>query len=314
MSKAAKGIHADLSRKLGRRPAVKKAAIAFADHVTVELTAPIADVAPALVWPMDVNDLWGDCVVAAVDHALQAIYTTLAGGWHNWTHDEIAAFYRTQNPGFDPNTKAHGSGSADDAGMVIQDFLAELTREGVLLGFAKIDHTDAEQVKLATWLGLAIITGEDLRKAQQEQDDVWEYVPKSGEWGGHATTWVGYHDELDTAVTWGRLVEMAPSFVDNQVEEAWFILTQAHVDHAAFREGFDLESFGAAYEKITGRTFPKVHPTEPITPAEVDPDHALADVLRPWAAKPHRGINRIAAQAASRWLVDKGLQTPPAAR
>jgi hypothetical protein len=60
---------------------------------------------------------------------------------------------------------------------------------------------------------------------------------------------------------------MTQSFVIHQVSEAWFILTEDLIAHPAFRAGFDLASFSAAYTAITGSPFPVVVPPDPVPPA-----------------------------------------------
>ncbi|MBL7487529.1 MULTISPECIES: hypothetical protein [unclassified Frankia] len=309
------GIHAHPDRKLGRRPNdAAKPRLLFAEFVAAAPAHPVADPAPDLSWPMDGNDQFGDCVVAGSDHALQAIYTTLAGSYTNWTSDQIVAFYRTQNPDFDPET---GSG---DGGMVIQDFLSYLVKQGVILGFAAIDPHNEDEVKAAVYLGLAIVTGEDLDVAQQTQT-IWDHVAGSAEWGGHCTVWVGYpgSPDYDTCVSWGQEVQMTQRFVTSQVSEAWFIVTQAHVDHPAFRAGFDLASFAAAYTAMTGRPFPvdvppgpTPTPPTPTPPTPVPPtppadaDAELWQSVRSWANGRHVGSAKKAASALTAWAHAKG--------
>jgi len=306
---SAVGIHDHPTKKTGRREPSNGPAIDFADHLLVPPSAPIADVAPQLVWPMDKNDEWGDCVVAGADHTLETVNTALLGSYTNWSVDQILAYYRTQNPDFDPNT------GVGDNGMDIQTFLSYLVKHGVILGFAKIDHTNPAEMDAAIYLGLAIITGENLTVAQQTQT-VWDIVPGDAPWGGHCTTSVGYPGAArDTCVTWGALVDMTEAFVAQAVEEAWFVITQAHVDHPGFRAGYDMASFAAAYKQLTGRDFPvPVAPPAPSpTPAPpapapaVDPDHALAAVARAWVSHRHVGQNHVMALALQQWLAAKSL-------
>lgn len=260
------GIHAHPTLKLGRRPAdPTRPALNFADHLVTVPAHPIADPPPNLDWPMDGNDSYGDCVVAGLDHALEAIYTALAGSYTNWTAGQIVAFYQTQNPHFNPDDPNNGPGSDADGGMEISTFLSYLVKQGVILGFAKINAGNQAEVEAATYLGLAIVTGEDLTVSQQNQT-IWDYVPGDPDWGGHASAWVGYDGKDDVCVTWGGLMGMTQGFVDHQVSEAWFIITQAQVNNPDFRDGFDLGGFAAAYTALTGRPFPAVPPTPPPAP------------------------------------------------
>lgn len=306
MTSTAVGIHTHSTKKLGVRPNdPSKPRAHLRDFLTVVPDHPLTDAAPPLTYPMDKNDEWGDCVVAGADHALQVIYTLLAGpgSWTNWTDSQILDNYRTQNKNFDPSSTTHGPGSADDGGMIIQDFLSYLVKQEVILGFAAVDPKNTEELKAAIWLGVAIITGEDLQVAQQNQT-VWDYVGGSGDWGTHCTTLVGYHPS-PTTVTWGELVDMTIAFIQHQMSEAWFIITKAHIEHPNFRAGFDLAKFAQAYTALTERPFP-VDITDPPGP---DPTPAGGDfpwaVLDPWLADPHRyALTSKAAKAIQAWRAE----------
>ena len=301
------GIHDHPNQKLGRRDPSNGPAIEFGEHVTdTPPTAPIVNPAPQLVWPMDMNNEWGDCVVAGFDHGMEAIYKALVGSYTNLTVSQSLSYYRTQNPDFDPTT------GVGDNGMDIQTFLAYLAKHGQILGFAKIDHTNPAEMDTAIYLGLAIITGETLTKAQQTQQ-VWDVVPNDPVWGGHCTVSVGYPGaDRDTCVTWGKTIDMTERFVQTAVEEAWFVVTQAHINNPSFRAGYDMVSFAAQYKALTGRDFPvPVTPPAPAPaptpPAPVDPDHELAQVAKVWASQRHYGQNHVMALALQKWIVEKSL-------
>lgn len=293
MTAPAEGIHDHPTLKLGARTGRLRSdtpALPFREFLRVAPQHPLVDAAPDLVYPMDKNDAAGDCVVAGLDHALQVIYELLGVPRSNWTDDQILKYYQTQNPGF----KSWGdAGGSDDQGMDIQAFLSYLVKQGVILGFASVDPTDQDSMKAAIYLGLAVVTGQDLRVAQQSQG-TWDYVAGSPDWGGHCTCSVGFPGpDRETAVTWGALKDMTQTFVSKQMSEAYFVVTQVHVDHAAFREGFDLVKFGEAFTQLTGRPFPVVVPEpgpapDPVpvppqpVPAPTDVDTQLADAAKTW--------------------------------
>jgi hypothetical protein len=269
------GPHAHPSKKLGKlAPIPGRKAVPFGSFLTVAPAHPLVDVAPNLIYPMDHNDQAGDCVVAALDHALQVICALLGVARPNWTDAELLAFYRTQNPNF--RSWADG-GKSVDGGMVIQTFLEYLVAQGVILAFGKVDHTNEDELKAATYLGLAIVTGEVLDVAQQTQT-VWDYK-RTAQWGGHATCTVGYQATPDrqTVVTWGELVDVTQAFITHQLDEAWFVLTQAHVDHPDFREHFDLAGFAAAVSELTaGKVVVPVPAPQPPAPPVPAPGPAPA--------------------------------------
>ena len=295
MTEPAVGIHNHPVLKLGARTgslASNTPVLHARDFLTAVPAHPVADPIPGFTYPMDRNDQAGDCVVASGDHALQIVGTLLTGAYVNWSDAQLLRAYQSQNPGFTSWTDA---GGPNDQGMDVQQFLSWMVKQGFILGFAKIDPTSEDEVKAAIWLFLAVITGQDMQVAQQS-GDVWDYVKGSASWGGHATVWGGFPgspDDIDT-VSWGAVYEMTQAFVQHQVTEAYVIITQAHVDHAAFREGFDLVKFGEAFTQLTGRAFPVVVPTPPVptpvpvpvppqpNPEPVDVDTQLADAAKVW--------------------------------
>lgn len=283
------------SRPLGRRPhdpvKVRERSLHLKDFLTGQLPPyPIADVSSVPgPWPMDGNDRYGDCVVAMVDHGLQIINQSLGVQYTNWSTAKIVDYYRSQNPDFDPSGGPNGPGSDADGGMIVQDFLSYLAKEGTLLGFASFDPTNEAEVKAATWLFLSPFTGVDLQVAQQTQA-TWDYVPGSPEWGGHAIPLLGYRGVPDdfTCVTWGDEGDMTARFVRLLMSEAWVPVTRELVDHPDFRAGFDLVKFAEAYTEITGRPFPIEPPPPPPPPEPPGPgswwDAVVAFLAKIWDA------------------------------
>jgi hypothetical protein len=273
-------------RMLGRRPPARRATLRIADFIRVLPDHPPVDAAPALRWPMDHNDQAGDCVVASIDHLLQCVHAQLGVPRVNWTDAQLLELYRTQNPGF--RSWADGDGPEDN-GMVMQTFLEELVRRGEIVAFGAVDHDDAEALRAAVWVGLAIATGEMLDVAQSRQE-VWDYVPGSPTWGGHATVSVGYESAPagHAVVTWGELVPITQAFIDHQVEEAWFVLTRAHLAHEGFRNAFDVPGFAAAVAALTDG---KVQVPTDVPPGPTPGGDPLADFPWPaiddWADRPH---------------------------
>lgn len=231
-----------------------------------------------LNYPMDENDQWGDCVLAALDHYFEVVCKTLGLTWTNWTRDQILAYYRTQNPDFDPNgtEDTNGPGSDADGGMDIQTFLNYLVKQGLLLGFGKVP---VSSIDAAVYCGVAIVTGETLVQANESQK-VWD-VPGGSEIGGHCTDTVGFDPDEDTIVSWGALYGMTKKFVKSQVEEAWFPIPQVLVDHPTFRANFDLAMFGSAFTSLTGKPF---NYTPSVTPPVVTPPVVVPPVTPPEGA------------------------------
>lgn len=220
---------------------------------------------------MDLNDRAGTCVPTGFDNWRRMATKILAGAAVEASERDIVAWYRTQNPGFDPNGSAdtNGPGSSADQGMVIQDFLAYLAREGLILGFAAVDVHDDEMLKACAWLAMGPINGLTLTEAQvgaQFDTGTWDEVPGRVV-GGHCVPTAAYtaadKAEEDCA-SWQQRVHMTARFLDARRDEAWAVLLPEHLTHPGFRAGFDVAAFAAAFEAITGRPFPA--PVQPPAP------------------------------------------------
>src|ERR1700753_271441 len=255
------GLHFNGQKRLGWIPRdPNKPIIHFEDHLletddfrmeaAVIPQHPIVDTWPVtgIVWPMDHNDEAGDRVVAGGAPALQALAVLLGIPRSNWTDAQMLKYYQTQNPGFKSWADA---GGPNDNGMVIQDFLAYLVKEGTILAFGLVNAANEDAMKAAAYLGLANVTGETLDIAQQSQS-VWDYTKRWRVWGGHCTATVAYGDtsgkvsDLFKIVTWGSTVEATPAFFAQQVEEVYFIVTADLVAHPSLRQQYDLVSLVAA--------------------------------------------------------------------
>ena len=262
------GIHSNPGFAKGKRAPSKRDSVKFGDFLITLPTLPLVDLPPTYNYPMDGNDVVGDCVVAGWDHSLQVILGLLFGIQKNFTQDQIWAFYKTQNPNFDPNGTAstNGPGSSSDNGMDIQVFLEYLVAQKYILGFASINWKNEAQLKAAIYLGLSVMTGVQLQQAQMSQFDigVWDFVPGSPVDGGHCIPLVGFLGSPDnlSLISWGKLLLGTMPFILNQMDECWFILTQAHIDHPSFRNHFDLAGFAQAVNAITnGKVVIAVNPT-----------------------------------------------------
>lgn len=267
------GIHAHPHLKLGARPEnTAKPKVAFSDFLTAVPSHPLTDLGPKLAFDMDQNQVAGVCAVAAVNHALQVIYSLLQEPFTPWTYDQILAYYQTQNPGF--RSWADGGNDALDGGMIIADFLSYLVKQGVILAFAKVDHTNDEELQAAIYLGLCLVSGANLQVAQQNAT-VWDDVPGSPDWGGHATAQDGYMPAYET-ISWGSdRFRMTPAFMTRRVSEVYLVITQAHIDHPGFRENLSLDALTRRLEQLTGRMF-HFTPTPPVPPGPPAPPPAPA--------------------------------------
>jgi hypothetical protein len=230
--------------KLGKLKPIHKDSISFGDFLTVPPIYPLVDTPPNFIYPMDLNDSIGDCVVAGFDHSRQIITGLLTGTQKNFTIDEIKAFYATQNP------------NGTDNGMSMQLFLEYLVTNKYIVGFASVNWKNEDELKSAIYLGLGIMTGVQLQQAQEQQfgnNQTWDSVVGSPIIGGHCIPASGFLTPANeySIITWGKQIQTTKNFVANQMDEAWFILMQEHIDHPNFRNHFDLQGFSDAVKAIT---------------------------------------------------------------
>lgn len=242
----------------GKLAPVNRVSVSFGDFLKVMPTVPLVDMAPDLVYPMDGNDRVGDCVIAGWDHFRQTVTYLLTGTGLNFTQDQLWKFYQTQNPKFDPNgsSTTNGPGSQYDCGMSEQLFLEWLATNKYILGFGQVTLMNEQLLRAAIYIGLGVIIGVQLQEAQQNQfaTGKWDFVPGSPTEGGHCIDIVGFDTttELYEIITWGAKIKCTWNFLAHQMDEAWFVITQYHVDHPGFRNHFDLSAFADAVSTITG--------------------------------------------------------------
>lgn len=249
---------------------------------------------PADAWGMRLNGTYGTCMAAAVANSRLVTTTWLTDKPVNWTDDQVAEFYKTQNPDF-PN---------QDEGMVMQLALEEAHKNGLpeldadgnpvkALAFAQVDLTNEDEVDAAVAIFGGVLWGVYVTAANEDEFDLnqpWDYV-RSQNLGGHAVEGVGYEDGQDF-VTWATETSFTDAFRMHQAEECWIVIWPEHLGTKQFQEGVDLQALAEAYTELTGDPFPidappAPEPTPTPTPAPepdptpVDPDQQLAELLGP---------------------------------
>lgn len=287
---------------LGRRaPIPGKVAVRFADIRTGLVPAhPSVVTRSGLVrdWDIRGNDRYGDCgpVSVANDRALTSL---VLGGVEMYPTltDTLDLYRRSGNPGF----------PSQDEGVVLQTMLEEVNKVGIAyqgklvkcVAFAKVNVNDLEEVRAAISIFGGLILGVDLKVAQQSQR-IWDYAPRSAEWGGHAVYATDYNSLDSTGVgdigllSWGQVLQLTDDFWRYQVEEAWVAIWPEHFGSVAFQQGVDVRMLATIYRDFTGQPLPLpvVPPTPSPTPMPTPADedavwaflrklwHELGDLLK----------------------------------
>lgn len=288
----------------GRRPPKDAPALRFGEF---HRGAPAASYAPVdyLInfagWKMLGNDQAGDCVAVGWANTRALVTTALTGKTVYPDQDQVWAIYRTQNPHFDPKDPSHGPGSDDDQGMDMQTLCEYLVKTGgadgvKAVGFAKVDHTNLDEVRAAISIGGSLLIGSTVTDTQQREfPGLWTWDPNGANPGGHCTMLGGHHDLTSDAfeqVTWGGTNALALAFFQHAVEECWLIIWPEHLGSKEFMDGMDVAAFAAAYTGITGRPFPVTLPEPTPTPA---PAPAPAPTPSPATGAPFPGADDLVA-------------------
>jgi hypothetical protein len=299
-----------MSFKYGRKPPKNRPALPFA-AVQDSLVAhpPAFDTIDGWTgWDMLKNDEWGDCV-AVTWATVRRIVTRLAGHEVYPSLDQVLQVYKTQNRSFNPygGEYTNGPGSSADQGMVIQTLLEYLVKiggpDGVkALAFAKVDHTNLEELKTALYIFKFLWLGVNVT-AQNENafpNMPWDYSASYPVLGGHSITGTGYDETLFRMETWADEGKLTRAYMRNGVEEAWVVIWPEIAEHLTQEQK---DALDVAYAEVTNGKHIQ-WPSAP-TPVDEGPDQIFSKVLRrilnyTWVPKYFR-------TAALAWLASKGL-------
>ncbi len=186
---------------------------------------------PLRLFPMDGNDEFGDCTIAAAAHAV-TVFRGLVGERHVLRREAVIDLYFRLTGGADTGLPAlevlkfwRSHGLADDR----------------ILAFARIDPRRHADVKQAMRLFGGIYLGFVVPEAcvdQFERRQRWTPGPSTG--SGHAVFAVEYDASSLTVLTWGRTQAAGWDWWDACVDEAYAILP-AQAKSPGFAPGFDFE-------------------------------------------------------------------------
>lgn len=311
------------ARKLGRRAPKNAPALKLSAFLTGEVPAHPAsvDYLSKATYGLYDNDTYGDCGPTSVANDRRQVTKYLTGTQVSPTQTDVFDLYkRSGNPDFDPADP----GGQGDQGVDMQTMFEAVHSGGIAgiksLAFAKVDVTKTDEIRAAVAIFGSLLLGVDLSTAQQGQTGTWDYVPGSGDWGGHAVPVFGYDANDVTLISWAEKFEATNAFWSNQVQEAWVVIWPEHLGTTAFEQGIDLLALGQAYQELTGKPLPMPTPAPAPTPGPSpapvptptpkpgdEADRRLAAALKPWVAEHHFGQAHLVADEARKWLHTKGL-------
>lgn len=221
----------------------------LATYATKPLPPPPTEVAVpggnVSSWGMDLNDTYGDCTIAGVDHIDEAD-SAIAN--EAYSAPPSAVIERTY----------FGLTGGADSGLVLSAVLKAWHATGLfgqkLAAYAPVSAQNTTLVQQCiAWFGTAYI-GVNLPAPAEKQfspdgTGVWDLTGTSADHqieGGHCIVPVGYSSDGSVqAVTWGAIVTITPAWWAKYVEEVWATISEAFVLRNGDARGLSLSTLQA---------------------------------------------------------------------
>jgi hypothetical protein len=190
---------------------------------------------PTKLFPMDGNDTYGDCTIAALAHA-ETVFRGLVGNELIMPSPAVVKLY------------LHLTGGAD-TGMNELDVLNYWQSNRVsgdeLIAFAKIDPKNHTEVQQALHLFGGVYLGFQVQQnCQQEFQSHQPWTPGPLTNDGHAVYAVAYDKNGVTVLTWGNTQNGTWAWWDECVDEAYALLPP-EAQKPGFAPGFDFAQLKA---------------------------------------------------------------------
>jgi len=199
--------------RLGRNRPPLKRKMCLSDYRTATVlptpppTCSYAPKAAAALSQMYLNDRLGDCVIAAIAHAV-GVFTGNAGmPPAQFTKAQITALYSAIG-GYVPGDASTDCGCDERAAMVYWQQHGAPAGQHQITGWVSIDGTDAARVRTALWLFENLIFGVELPDKWVEDPKpgfVWDVAGPANPNNGHCFLGVGYNERGVIPDTWGML-------------------------------------------------------------------------------------------------------------
>lgn len=202
--------------------------------------------AKVAAWPMDGNDRYGDCTMAAAAHCIQQWNGIAATPDPVPSEQDVVSQYLKLT---------HGK----DTGLVESNVLSTWKNSGLwqnrILGYAPVNVHDNVSVQQAVYLfGAAYVGIQVPANAESQFEGGKPWTLESG-WqkeaiqGGHAIPFVGYDADWLYCITWGAVQKVAWDWWQTYGDEAWAILAQEFRE-AKVVNNIDFDSLLADLPKV----------------------------------------------------------------
>lgn len=195
-----------------------------------------------LLYPLDGNDQYGNCVVAGTAHHLTTLFARL-GLTFIPTRKQVIKTYKDRV-------------GCKDTGLVMLTWLKWCRKNGVfgedIIAFGRVDPKNHKQVKQSIQLFGGVLAGFEVQASCMEDflnRIMWQPGPSTG--SGHCVDGSSYKPDRIVTLTWGRDQDGSWEWWDAHTDECFVLLTK-EVFKPGFAEGFDSETLKADFELITG--------------------------------------------------------------
>jgi hypothetical protein len=197
-------------------------------------------------WPMDGNDRYGDCTMAAAAHLIQSWNAETGESLPVPVDQQVVAQYLKLTGG-------------QDTGLVESQVLKQWLSAGLwhnkIVGYAPVNVHSLDALKQAIAFFGGVYVGIQVPDNAQDQfraGQPWTLVPgwqQQSIEGGHAVPLLGYDDQYLYAITWGAVQPMAWDWWSTYGDEAWVILSE-EFSRAGKVDGIDVAALQADLAQI----------------------------------------------------------------
>jgi hypothetical protein len=198
-------------------------------------------------FPMDGNDKYGDCTMAAAAHLIQSWNADVDVTMPVPTPTEVVAEYLKLSRGAD-------SGLVES--RVLKTWMASGLWGNKITGYAPVNVHNLESLKKAVAYFGGVYVGIQVPDNAMDQfraGQPWSLVAdwqNQGIEGGHAIPILGYDDQWMYCVTWGAVQKMAWDWWSAYGDEAWVVLSKEYEEAGHPINGIDVAALKADLASI----------------------------------------------------------------
>jgi hypothetical protein len=199
---------------------------------------------PAVLFPTDGNDIYGDCTIAAAAHAI-TVWRCLISKKSIMSRNAVVKLY------------FHLTGG-NDTGLYALDVLNYWRKTAIntekILSFVAIDPKNHTHIKQATKLFGGVYLGFQCQENCVEDFKAGKpWTPGPLENAGHMVWITSYDETYVTVLTWGGVQKATYDWMDECCDEAYAILPM-EAKKPGFAEGFNFKQLQEDLDKVANST------------------------------------------------------------